>query len=269
MTRTTSKSGQRFYTWGQDRFWSVTTIIGGGVPKPALLPWGIKSVAEGAVEAHQRGSLAPMIEQDPKAAVSFLKGLPYANRDRAAKLGTEIHAAAEAAMLGKPTPPVGPDAAPYMGHFHQWVEDMSVKVEQSEASVFSRAQAYAGTLDMIAVIGGRRLIVDHKTGKGVYPEVALQLAAYRHAEFIGRPDGREEPMPAVDGGAVLHLTPTGYRFLEVECGDHVYKSFLYAKEVFRWMQDTSKTVIGDTISEGAGRVAMTNAEALALFGEAA
>jgi hypothetical protein len=44
-----TRGGKRFYTWGDTNFWSVTTILSGGVPKPALVPWGIKSTAEGAV----------------------------------------------------------------------------------------------------------------------------------------------------------------------------------------------------------------------------
>ena len=50
--------------------------------------------------------------------------------------------------------------------------------------VYSRTFGFAGTLDAICTIAGRRGLLDIKTGRsGVYPEVALQLAAYAHADF--------------------------------------------------------------------------------------
>ena len=45
----TESGSKRLYAWRGEKFWSVTTIISGGLPKPALLPWGIKAVAEAAV----------------------------------------------------------------------------------------------------------------------------------------------------------------------------------------------------------------------------
>jgi hypothetical protein len=118
------------------------------------------------------------------------------------------------------------------------------EVGMAEASVFNRAQRYAGTLDALGSIDGRRLLFDWKSGKSVYPEVALQLAAYRHAEFIGMPDGSEFPMPAVDGAVVLHLPPDGNAVLqEVDCGDEVFTMFQFVREVYRWSQVVSKNVL--------------------------
>lgn len=239
-----SAGSKRYYDWAGERFWSVTTILGGGVPKPALLPWGIKAVAEGAVDAVRSGALAPMVEQDPDAAVQFLKGLPYAQRDRAANLGTEIHAAIELLAQGRPMPDWPLPVRPHMERFAQFVLDYRPEWLASEATVYSRTQAYAGTLDAICRIDGRTLLLDVKTGKGIYPEVALQLAAYRHAEFIGLPDGNEDPMPATDGAVALHLTADECRLIEVETGEHVLHAFLYAREVFRWQEELSKSVIG-------------------------
>lgn len=238
-----STGGKRFYDWRGERFWSVTTILSGGVPKPNLLPWGIKMVAKGAVEAYTLGSLAPMIEQDPDAAVQFLKGLPYATRDRAANLGTEIHQAIEVLAQGKPWPDWPLPIRPHMDRFREFVEHENPVWLASEATVYNRTQAYAGTLDAIVEIDGLRLLMDVKTGKAIYPEVALQLAAYRHAEFIGLPDGNEEPMPTVDGAFALHLTDQTWKIVEADTSQDIFQAFLYAREVFRWQQDTSKHVL--------------------------
>lgn len=255
-----SSGSKRYYDWRGERFWSVTTILGGGVPKPALLPWGIKMVAEGAVEAAVAGSLLPMVEQDRDAAVQFLKGLPYAKRDRAANLGTEIHAAIEILAQGKPWPDWPLPIRPHMDQFRLFAKAYSPEWLASEATVYSRSQAYAGTLDAIIRFPGvfdhpyegrlvdPVLLVDAKTStdpnKGPYPEAALQCALYRHAEFIGAPDMSEEPMPKVDGAAVLAIDPHGYRFIPLRTDDRVYNAALYAREMFRWSEETSKDVLG-------------------------
>lgn len=251
----TDGPGGRFYAWRSERYWSVTKIIGGGVPKPALLPWGIKSVAEGAVS--QRNVLVAMLEncETPAACaggdycarctetIRWLKGLPYAARDRAADLGTSLHEACEAYALGKPFPKWAPLVKPRMRQFERFLARYEPKFLLTEASVFNRTERYAGTLDAIVEIGGRTLLLDMKSGKAVYPETALQLAAYRHAEFIGMPDGSERPMTPTDGGVALHLTDQEAELLDVECGEDVFRAFKYAREVFRWVEQTSKGVI--------------------------
>lgn len=255
-----SAGGKRFYTLPTgEKFWSVTTIIGGGLPKPALLPWGIKSVAEVAVA--KRKTLMAMTGEceggdcgpgqwcsSCDAAVRWLKSAPYQQRDKAADLGTQIHAAAEAYKLGKPAPPWPDDIASYMAQFERWLLAFAPTFDQTEASVYSRAQRYAGTLDAIVTLSdGRRLLIDYKSGKAVYPEVALQLAAYRYAEFIALPDNTEAPIPEVDGCAVLHLGPESWQFIDVRADRDVFTAFLYARETFRWMEEASKSVIGEAL----------------------
>lgn len=253
---TTARGGKRFYSWRNENYWSVTTILGGGLPKPALLPWGIKSVAEGAVDDRvvlralldkcetpgecRSGSYCAACDE----TVRFLKGKPYAHRDRAADLGTYVHDAAEAYVLGKPFPEWPLMVRPRMEAFERFLADYTPKYEATEASVYNRTEHYAGTLDAIATIAGRKLLLDTKTGKGVYPEVGLQLAAYRHAEFIGLPDGSETAMPAVDGAAVLHLPESGgYELLEVRADQEVFTAFLYVRECFRFQEVMAKTVV--------------------------
>lgn len=255
-----SRGGKRFYTWRNEKYWSVTTILSGGIPKPALLPWGIKSVATAAVEmCDQVAELCKNGRGDE--AIALLKAAPYAQRDRAANLGTSVHAAVEAYVLGQPQPDWPEDIAPRMQAFEEFLVDYEPTYEMTEASVYNRAESYAGTLDAILTLGrgphaGRSFILDVKTGKGVYPEVALQLAAYRRAEFIGLPDGGEAPMPEVDGACCLHIPETGgYELVDVDTGPEVFKSFLYAREVFRWQEVDSKSVLLGPITREKERAA--------------
>lgn len=246
--RVTLPSGKRWYDWRGERYWSVTTIIGQGVPKPALLPWGIKMVAEGAADLADQ--LPALVAKDREAAIKMLKGLPWSQRDRAANLGTLIHAAIEAHRLGQPFPPIPIDVQGHMAGFEQFLTDFQPEYLATETPVFNRTEHYAGTLDAIVRMTlplhdePGVYILDAKSGKGVYPEVGLQLAAYRFAEFIGLPDGDEQPMPRIDGAVALHLTAEGYRLIDVRADEDVFLAFKYVREVFRFLEVTSKTILG-------------------------
>jgi hypothetical protein len=244
-----STGGRRFYTWRQKRFWSATTLINGGTPKPALPYWAAKRTAECAADNIEL--LAQMLESEGREAViDFLKRAPWRDRDKAADLGSSLHAAAEAYALGKPMPPWSLLVKPHMESFVRFLEDYRPKIEMTEASVYNGKESYAGTLDYIGKIGRRRLLWDVKSGSGVYAEVGLQLALYRFAEWIGLPDGSEKPMPKVDGCAVLHLNSDyerGYDFREVRADEDIFQMALYVREVFRFQTDVAKHVLGPTI----------------------
>lgn len=298
---TTAEDGSRFYTWRGESFWSVTTIIGGGVPKYGLPAWYAKMAAELAYAElarrgrHSRGHAtlrawaregrAEVLERqargevrsvklaklsDEDLALRWLKGEAERVRDAAARKGTGVHDEAESLVLalaretgeawaaGRPLPAWPDELAPHMRSFAAWLERAQPRYEATEATVFSRAQLYAGTLDAIAEVpwgdGGRRLaVIDYKSGEHVYPEVGLQLAAYARGEFIGSPDGETEvPLPDVGlNAAVLHIRPRGCRLYPVEIGPRVIAAFLYAREVYRWATVIAPDVIGPEIKEAA------------------
>ena len=251
---TTARSGQRYYTWRNERYWSVTTIISGGVPKPALINWAKKFTAEYACDNIKKlnGLLEPddqgLVDRD--GAIEWLKGAAYRDRDRKADIGTYVHAATEAYVLGKPFPEWPLPLRPRLLAFERFLAAYEPIWEATEASVYNRSEHYAGTLDGIATIGrgphkGRKLIGDTKSGKAIYPEVSLQLSAYRHAEFIGLPDGDEAAMPATDGAFALHLPESGdYEVFNVQADEETFRMFLYCREVFRWTTEMSKGVLG-------------------------
>jgi hypothetical protein len=245
------RGSRRLYQWRDESFWSVTTIIGGGLPKPVLVNWAKKFTAEYAVDNLEKlnALCAPDSDGgiDREGAVDWLKGAAFRDRDKKADIGTAVHEATEAYVLGKPMPPWTPLIKPRMAAFEKFLADLEPEYDAGmvEASVFNRAEKYAGTLDAILDIDGRKLLMDVKTGgKDIYPEVALQLAAYRYAEFIGAPDGSEVPMPEVDGCVALHLPDAGdYSLIEVRADEEVFRAFLYVREVFRFASETYKTVL--------------------------
>ena len=237
----TGEQGHRVYTWAGRAYPSVTAVLAGGVPKPFLPAWAAKAAAEYAVAHLDRLRLLP-----PGQAVREVKQAPWAARDAAAGLGDAVHAAVAAHATGRPRPALPPEAAPFLAAFDQFVVDHQPAWLASEQTVVSRRYGYAGTLDAIAVLDNRVTLLDVKTGRGVYPEVCLQLAAYAHADFAAQPDGTEHPLPAIHAGAVLHLRPARYQLLPVPVGQAVLEAFLAARAVFCWATELAPTVLPAT-----------------------
>lgn len=240
-----SARGGRYYEVGGERYWSVTTILQ-GVPKPALPRWAAKAAAEWTIG--NLPAVNAMAESDPAAAVEAIKQAPWRESRKKMDLGSEVHAIAEAWAMGTELPEWSDEAAPFLSSFAGFLEEWSPTFEMTEATVANHQYRYAGTLDSIMVLDGRRVIADYKTGKDIYPESALQLAAYRYAEIVLMEDGSEVALPEVDGGVVIHLTDRGVRVIPVRCDRPVFESFLFVREVWRFQEQTSKYLIGDPVA---------------------
>lgn len=239
------------YTWAESpgsplkrRFVSVTTVLK-ALDKPALPRWASRSVAEYVAElARQvkggtlKGSDLLRVLQD----VEHLKGIPWAYADKRKVEGSTIHEIAERIIGGEALSPdvFDPRIAAKVRAFQRWLAEAKPEYEAMEAAVFSREYGYAGTLDAIVTIGGKRIVLDYKDSADSYPEHALQLAAYRHAEFLAMPDGREEPMPHTDGGAILLIQEEQCRLVPWECGRRVWEVFLSCRLPAEWMRERQK-----------------------------
>ena len=80
--------------------------------------------------------------------------------------------------------------------FSDWFKETKPKVIQLEQVVYNEKVGYAGTVDMVLEIEGKKWIVDIKTGQSIWPEYELQISAYKHA------------MQGIDKLAILQV---GYR----------------------------------------------------------
>jgi hypothetical protein len=240
----TSDQGHRVYEWQGQAFPSVTAILSGGIPKPALPRWAAKQAARYAVANADRLAGLPA-----EVAVGEIKRAPWAARDGRADLGSAVHALVEARITGRPAPElpgeVEREAAGYLAGFERFCDHWRPAWSTCEATVFNLWHGYAGTLDSIAVLdGGVVTLLDVKTGAGVYPEAGLQLAAYARGEFIGTSDGRELPLPEIEAAAVLHLRPRSYALCPVRIDTPVFTAFLAALRVFEWSTELAERVIG-------------------------
>lgn len=259
------------------RLWSVTTIIN-ALDRPALMYWAAEMAAECAVSV--RGSLDARVREEGEAAVvKWLRDARFRrpkDKRSATELGTAVHDACEAYAITGERPAVDDEVLPYVIQFEKWCQLFQPAYEAAEMTVFSPTYGYAGTLDAIATVAGSRVLIDYKStrkswdDKGEpttpYPETALQLAAYRFAELAAawRPRRTEifrrryyllgpserslaVPVPAVDAGLVLHLTPDHAIAYPVKCGPDMHEAFLFVLEAARFVFETSKHVYGSPL----------------------
>lgn len=245
--RTTSRG--RTYLWRDEQFDSVTTILSGGVPKPALTNWAAKSVAE--YVAANLAEVNAIASKDTAAAIDLMKGSPWRQSSAAAVQGSAIHAWAEAHVLGQTPPPAPAAHQPYLDGFLRFIDEWQPAYEMSEATVYSRKYGYAGTLDAIADLAdGLRWLLDIKTGADVWPEAALQLAAYRHAPELAVYDEAgqlvaAESMPAVERCGVVHLIGDGtYRLVPVVADRREFDAFMAARALWQWNAKHAKGCLG-------------------------
>jgi hypothetical protein len=253
-------SGRRFYEWDDEQYWSVTTVIGQGLPKAGLVFWSAIETAKDAVAGIEDGSLTELYRTEgPDAVLRRLKGARDKSRDKSADIGRMTHRVAEAWAKRQPTPPVPAIVQPFAGSLRAWLEAVRPRIVATEAQVYYRSddplERYAGTLDLLAWLptgpdGAEELwMIDVKTGERVYPESAIQLAAYGAGHFIGDPlTGRELELPKPDRYGILHVRPRSTRLKPVDIAGAL-EAFRHARGSYQWVIETSKGRIGKAIKE--------------------
>ena len=255
------------------RMWSVTTLIG-VLDKPALLHWAANESSKAAVKHSAHVHAIAKVEGD-EAAIKWLAGAR--NRQEgggrsAMQLGTDVH---EALELYAKTGHISQDDAevlPFVQQFDQWAQVWQPEYVGSEVTVFSPTYRYAGTCDGYMKIDGVPVIFDYKTSRSegkAYPEVALQLAAYRYAEMqatwrarrteifrrryylLGQEEiDRGAPVPEVQGGICIKISPKSCKAYPVKCDEEMFKSFLYVTEAARWSFISAKLAVGSELKQG-------------------
>lgn len=234
---TNTRSSGRSYTWPPtgETFPSVTTILN-SLPKHALKNWAAKMVATFAADN------LPMLEMmDRDAAIDWLKREPLRTTQRAANLGSAIHSAIDTGTIE-----ADEQVAPYLQQWQAFNNAHHPHYEHTEITVYNRHVGYAGTADAIITSPrtGCRYIIDWKTGKAVYPEAGLQLAAYAHAQWMDCDDGQETPLPPISRGLIVHLQPDHYTIHQVDLTHKspLWDTFKHLTHVHNWLSDNRQTL---------------------------
>lgn len=250
----------------------VTSIIDQGVPKPALVGWAARVIAEYVADrisltdddhysadrlirdlrdiaAERPRDAWPEGPPGPLKIAEVLKALHWRDRDLAGKRGTEVHKLAERLAAGEEVT-VPEELVGHVDSYLRFRKDWDPTDELVEVVVGNRRHRYMGTADLFAGLDSLgTCLVDLKTARsGIFGETALQLAAYRHAEFYLDPDtGEERPMPDFDAVVGLWIRADGYDLYPIEAGPAEFRTFLYAQQVAHFQETGSKEVIGSPL----------------------
>jgi len=217
MKKTNKRGG--FYWVDGVPYPSVTAIIG-IIDKPALRYWFGQQV-------YRAFSADPKL--DEKGALSAPWKVSGSAKDR----GTTVHSIVESwKHTKKQIKTVPKEFRGYAEAFYSFVEQNKIELVEHEKTVINKEIGYAGTLDLVCKFNGnkKKTILDVKTGKGLYPEVQLQLSAYRAA--LGSEEGWLEDNFQVDIAAVCLKEDGTYQF-EQYAEDRL-EEFKSCLTIWRW-----------------------------------
>ena len=219
----------------------VTTAIGNGLPKVNLYSWYARAVAQEAaplITAAPRDVSAWLREHNiasEEGLVEYLKKAPNRIRDGAALRGSKVHKIAERIVFGDADVDVPEEIRGHVEACAKFIDEWRVRPLLVEHTVGSYQWGYAGTFDLIAELpDGRRVLFDYKTGaSGIWPETALQLAAYRYADAYVAKDGTEIPMKEVglSESKAVWIRADGYDVVPLNTDGSVFKAFLHVLQV--------------------------------------
>lgn len=228
----------------------VTTAIGKVLDKPALVAWAAKETARYAID-----NWASLSDTHPLDRYEALRDACYQTNREAIVDGKRIHDLGERLAHGQEVE-VPDELRARVEAYARFLDEWEIETVLTESPCCNTTYRYAGTFDLVARVGkldGIPLVMDIKTGKGVYSETALQLTAYSRCDLIiesvpqppgprggkRRPRQVERPMPTVMGGAVAHIvreteeSPARVDFLPVDTSEDVWNAWLWTLTLYR------------------------------------
>lgn len=215
------------YYLGDVKLDGVTTLLGNGLPKPALINWAANATAEYAVD-----NWDDLAQMSLSERLKVLKGSRYAITDEAKARGTEVHDLAE--KLAKGEEIEVPDAiAGHVSSALRFLEDYQFESILTETSVFHEKALYGGTFDLLGRSGlpehsGKVILADWKTNRtGIFPETALQLTAYAKATHYVDRDGVEQAVSelGITDLWAIWIRSDGYEVYPMEFSDRTWQAF--------------------------------------------
>lgn len=215
---------------------------------PALERWRLKVAAEFSV----RDDIRALANSDKTSAKKLIAAEPYVfHPGGPADLGTRVHAAVEAEVTGVRYE-LDEEVKPFVAMWAQAVKDHKITFVATERTCYSHAESYAGTFDAIVKIGhSDPAILDYKTGKRVWGDVALQLSAYANAEgLLESADGqRLGAMPAcrTDKGLVMLLHANKYELTPVNL-PNAWFAFKACRAIWNWQRVASKQALSTPLT---------------------
>ncbi len=253
---TEDKPNRHMYYMNGKRKCGATTYIGILDKSRPLLSWATELAREYLLEKKE------ITAEDIYKACD----LHTEFKQEAGNIGKEAHNWIEQYLKGEsPEMPKRKEVQIAVNAFIDWFKGESFDIKSSERVVYSLKHDYMGTLDIEAMKGKKRYLIDIKTGNGIYNDAYMQTAAYVKAD-------EEESKRKYDGRYIVRLakeTEKEYNdrmkkknkaremkgkkeydyepyqvfevmFLDEDKGniDRDFEAFLHAKALYEWNKET-------------------------------
>jgi hypothetical protein len=251
---TVERSGRHYVTPDGQVLPSVTTILQ-AIGKPALINWAAKvereMVIEAAANLWEDAPTTPKKMSRPAyiATLTDRIGKTKAHQrelTKAGEIGTQAHSLIEWNLrqeIGQvvgPQPQVSDKALWAFMAFEEWRKTAGLVPKVMEQMIWNPRHGYAGTMDLLGLVTLKgkpcAAVLDWKTGKAIYPEAALQNAAYVRAlvemeQIPGPVHGLIVRLPKVETDPEFEV-----KVIEPEEQADLYGTFMAVKDVWEWQQ---------------------------------
>lgn len=187
---------------GFKRIKGVTTVINETISKgEKITKWAVNTTC-GYIKENLKD-----IKDIDKVLKEALKE-PNKEKERAGVEGKNLHLAIENYLkTGEIYKGQSEIVKRSFSNFLTWANKNSVVFLESEKNVYNEEMGLAGIIDGVALIDGKKWIVDFKSGKAIYKSIYLQLGFYDI--LLGQ---------KIDGYLILNLAKDG-TFQEERCTD--------------------------------------------------
>lgn len=239
-------TGVRLYKWMDQDYISVTSVRKlCGMPY-MLHNWVLNKVIDRALD--ERTELDVILGRAPKArerkhtenvhaeARTWLRKASTEERDAAGMIGTTVH---DAIAQGVRSTDAVEEIAPYLRQYENFCDTLGVTRVWAERQIFSLRHQYAGTADELVEIGGRHLLLDHKTSRNIYLDHAIQVVAYAMGDFVGEDNivdaAATDALAGVDALAVLHLSQSNWKLVEVDVNPAIVEAWIGSLRFAKFM----------------------------------
>lgn len=235
--------GNHRYRIGKDYKLGVTTALS-VLSKDQLVQWA----ANRSVEAFR---LAYSIEAKwtPEEFETICQQARYAHRtlkDDAADVGKRVHAYISNYIKHEATEPMDDALYPSVSAFLEWERRAKPEYLHSERVVYSKAHDYCGTVDLVMLLDGKRVVADLKTGKPEQEYKKTYTGRQRgRAEHFLQNGGYDQALGEEDG---VWADSVAVIYLPLDGSIHVYQhddtqfwraGFLKVLDTFRFLKSAS------------------------------
>lgn len=221
----------RYKKVGEKTYLISATAVTGIIDKSRfLIPWAV-GLASTYIKSYLENSKALQFTTEELLPIIDEACQQHTiKKEQAADIGSQVHDWAMKFGMAKLGLCEAPELTDEMDEkvvlginaFLDWYNNNKVEFLETEKMVYSRQYGFVGITDLVAKVNDKKLIIDYKTGKGIYSEYNYQVAGYRGAY--------EEEHGKVNGGLILHFSKETGEFSTKELTDEDhekdYKVFL-------------------------------------------